>query len=52
MIVVYVFCYRVRLSKRRGKSAKSAMNSKLVVKHRELTEEEVVAQVSSQPKYF
>ncbi|XP_064404030.1 RNA polymerase II-associated factor 1 homolog [Halichondria panicea] len=37
---------RVRLSKRRGKSAKSAMNSKLVVKHRELVEDEVMAQES------
>lgn len=43
-IMIALYC-RVRLSKRRGKSAKSAMNSKLVVKHRELTEEEVVAQV-------
>ena len=36
---------RVRLSKRRGKAARSAMNSKLVVKHREMTEDEVYAQV-------
>lgn len=36
--------YRVRLNKRRTK-AKSAMNSKLVVKHRDLTEDEVYAQV-------
>ena len=36
----------VRLSKRRTKATKSAMNSKLVVKHRELTEEEIYAQVS------
>ena len=36
---------RVRLSKRRGKGARSAMNSKLVVKHREMTEDEVYAQV-------
>ena len=36
---------RVRLSKRRGKTAKSAMNSKLVVKHREMVEDEIYAQV-------
>lgn len=36
---------RVRLSKRRGKTAKSAMNSRLVVKHREMTEDEMYAQV-------
>ena len=37
--------YRVRLSKRRSKTTKSAMNSKLVVRHRELTEDEIYAQV-------
>lgn len=36
---------RVRLSKRRGKAARSAMNSKLVVRHRDMTDEEVMAQV-------
>lgn len=41
-----IFSYSVRLSKRRTKTTKSAMNSKLIVKHRELTEEEVYAQVS------
>ena len=33
------------MSKRRSKTTKSAMNSKLIVKHRELTEEEIYAQV-------
>lgn len=37
---------RVLLSKRRGRTAKSAMNSKLVVKHREMTEDELYAQVN------
>ena len=40
-----VLC-RVRLSKRRSKTTKSAMNSKLIVRHRELNEEEVYAQVN------
>ncbi len=48
---VFTNYYRVRLSKRRGKSAKSAMNSKLVVKHRELVEDEVMAQVKFLQKY-
>ena len=43
--VCMYFHFRVRLSKRRGKTAKSAMNSKLVVRHREMTEDEVYAQV-------
>ena len=37
--------FRVRLSKRRSKSTKSAMNSKLIVRHRELTDDELFAQV-------
>ena len=36
---------RVQLRKRRGRSGKSAMNSKLIVKHRDMTEDEVYAQV-------
>ena len=36
---------RVRLSKRRSKATKSAMNSKLVVRHREMNEDEIYAQV-------
>ena len=36
---------RVQLRKRRGRTGKSAMNSKLIVKHREMTEEEIYAQV-------
>lgn len=35
------------MSKRRGKAARSAMNSKLVVRHRDMTEDEVLAQVNS-----
>jgi len=35
------------LSKRRGKAARSAMSSKLVVRHRDMTEDEVLAQVNS-----
>ena len=38
--------FRVRLSKCRGRTAKSTMNSKLVVKHREMTEDEIYAQVN------
>ena len=37
--------YRVRLSKRRWRATHSAMNSKLVVKHREMTDDEIYAQV-------
>ena len=36
---------RVQLRKRRGRTGKSAMNSKLIVKHRDMTEDEVYAQV-------
>ncbi len=50
VMCLQTYC-RVRLSKRRGKSAKSAMNSKLVVKHRELVEDEVMAQVKFLQKY-
>lgn len=42
--VVCAPSFRVRLNKRRSK-AKSAMNSKLVVRHREMTEDENYAQV-------
>ncbi|CAI8045907.1 RNA polymerase II-associated factor 1 homolog [Geodia barretti] len=35
---------RVQLRKRRGRTGKSAMNSKLIVKHRDMTEDEVYAQ--------
>eukprot|EP00731_Ephydatia_muelleri_P028172 Em0019g1045a len=35
---------RVRLTKRRGKTTRSAMNSKLIVKHREMTDDELLAQ--------
>ena len=35
----------VRLTKRRGKTTRSAMNSKLIVKHREMTDDELLAQV-------
>ena len=45
MCVFMMIHCRVRLSKRRTKASKSAMNSKLVVRHRELNEEEMYAQV-------
>ena len=45
------FYLRVRLNKRRTR-VKSAMNSKLIVKHRNMTEDEVFAQVSEYNTLF
>lgn len=51
IFLIILSSHRVRLNKRRTR-AKSAMNSKLLVRHREMTEQESYAQVMQTYFYY